>query len=435
MILESSQYKFALPPLTQEIMGYILRKLDPNNGYAFLATSKAANQLRPYVISEEANRLGYRKEDGSHCEYIVRLYTVVTECLRHKAIPKNCIKMKDVKYSKGTPTKKKVDLFGTITAILSCDSKNLSCFFSSTKVYDLQNICLFLRQFSLPVDQKAIPPETIEEVINKKNTEVLSALLGLGANPNDVDYLYIHQAVKSRDVKAVEVLMKAGANPDSVLKVPYADITEQDSFGLKVTYNTSVNYNYFTPLELAIDKDYVEMVKVLLTKCNPNKIGNPNSDTLPFYRACKRDRVSIVKLFLDCVPDCDLNKGLEWSVQYNSYDCTALFLNKPVDPNLSKLNGEPLLCVAVKMGDLKAVKLLVGSKINLECNTLAGETPLYCAVMGSFKLKCERIEMVKTLVEAGANAQALGPTKNMSIIQHANTKRSKKIYNYLLNRK
>jgi ankyrin repeat protein len=182
------------------------------------------------------------------------------------------------------------------------------------------------------------------------NLEVVKILLDAKADPNGGKLdAPLFCAIKGGNTNLVELLLRAGANPNLPGRLDYQitrldyDITRRDQISTLI------------PLELAIEQNRAEIVKMLLqAKANPN--GKSFSGT-PLVVAVFRGDHELMKLLLA-----------------NGADVNA---RRPSD-------GETVLHLAVQTDNRELIELLLASKPDVNVRDNQGKTPLdYAKANGS----------------------------------------------------
>jgi ankyrin repeat protein len=143
------------------------------------------------------------------------------------------------------------------------------------------------------------------------------------------------------------------------------DLVEKHGLGLTIDYGEGEKV---TPIAKACWDGREEIVRYLLEKgADPNGLSGSDKST-PLLEAVKRDRASIVALLIE--------KGAKVSTKDTR--------------EMTPINS------AAAAGNIEIVEILVKAKANLESETY-GLTPL------AFAIAAKKPELVKRLVELGAN--------------------------------
>lgn len=426
--------------LPHEVMGSIVQRLDRISAYDFLLTCSAVQAARRYIWIQEARQFGYQGEHEKSYDYLVRYYAALRECCWLYYFPKNWLVKHRVKFRQGKPTKTCIDIYRTAVSMLNPSPLQLYNFLTEPRLYIIPNVCLILSQFPSSSVKAAMHPNTLCTAVRAKNTAALGILLASNANPNPHPMALspLHQAAKLGYTIAIELLLNAGANINAV----WMEVIEHTHTSSTVhgnTTHTTYTYEYHTPLELAIHYKRIPVVRALLNaKADPTKTGSPDS-IQPFYHACQQGQAHIIKIFLECVPN-NIDRGLMFTARaalmycnrhnFCFYQSIALLLNAGANANQVDGQGKSQVYHFVKNGDINMVRLFSQYHADLELRTHKGKSPLLCAVKGRI-YHGRRIDMVKCLVECGADVNALGPKGNKTILEYAHKKRNKQIYHYL----
>ena len=165
-----------------------------------------------------------------------------------------------------------------------------------------------------------------------------------------------------------------------------------------------------TPFWIACEKEHIEIVKLLLNDerviniNQANKFGYP-----PFGNACRKGRIEIVKLLLN-----DERVDVNWATYSQtpfSFACdkghieiVKLLLNdERVDINKANNYGQTPLYIACERGHIEVVGLLLNDKrIDINKANRYGQTPLFYV--------CQKgdIEIVKYILANGTRVTLAG---------------------------
>lgn len=199
--------------------------------------------------------------------------------------------------------------------------------------------------------------------------ETVKLLLAAAARIDQEDYygitpLYI--AAHEGHANVVKCLIDAGASIDHAI----GDVDEKNLFFHGPTKLFSIDSGS-TPLLIAAQKGYVEIVKLLkdaranIGKANRNKVT-------PLQKATGNGHAEVVKLLL------------------SAKSCSK-----------ETIDEENLLCIAAENGHTDIVKILVDLEANIDKSNESGLTPLFIAA------KDGKAEMVMILLQAGATIEAI----------------------------
>ena len=218
-----------------------------------------------------------------------------------------------------------------------------------------------------------------------------SASSQVDLNNSKIDALI--KAVKSGNVKAVKLLLRAGVNVNAESSQPG------------------------TALMIASQKGHVEVVKLLLEQQGINVDIQTSLGWTALMTASIKGQVAVVKLLL-------LQEGINVNAE-NSLGCTALMLAAPdghvevvrellkvrqkgvqnIDVNAQNIEGATALMLAVRTGHVEIVKLLLQEGINVDIQTSQGCTAFMFAAQDG------HVEVVKLLLEHDVDVELqTGPT-------------------------
>lgn len=182
-----------------------------------------------------------------------------------------------------------------------------------------------------------------------KDIEELKQLLDAGANPDTpIDHrgwTPLHYAAFHGHAKAVELLLKAKANPNI-----------QQQIG-------------FLPLHYSVQS--LEIVKLLLNAGADPKIPSFDGET-PLHLAASQGHAKAVRLFLNagakvCEQDKDGHTALHDAALEGHAKVVALLLNAGANPNTPNVEGETPLHLAAKNAHKEVVELLVSRGTDALC--------------------------------------------------------------------
>lgn len=229
--------------------------------------------------------------------------------------------------------------------------------------------------------------------------------------PKEIGEPLILSAIKMQNIEIAKLLLNNLANVDSIL------CEEQNpqnlgslemiklliTYGADGTYETSKNQQ---PLHYAAKK-YPTIVKFLLdTGADPN-IFDDYQQT-PLHNAVENNQLESVKLLLER----GANVEAENSNQLRSIHIAAsknpqiisCLLDHGAEINVQemRINQTPLH-LAVSAGNLESVKLLVSRGANINAVNKNAQRPIHCAVEQSLYAGGQRFDVLKHLLESGAD--------------------------------
>lgn len=147
--------------------------------------------------------------------------------------------------------------------------------------------------------------------------------------------------------------------------------------------------NNNTPLIIATNKDYREMVELLLSKnANPN-IKNSNGNIALSYAALNGN-VNIAKILIDADSEINIQNDevvtpLIIATDKGSKEMVELLLSKNADPNIKNRRGNIALSYAAFNGNVEIAKMLIDADSDINNQSHDGETPLILATIKGYK--------------------------------------------------
>lgn len=141
----------------------------------------------------------------------------------------------------------------------------------------------------------------------------------------------------------------------------------------------TINDNKQTPLQVAINREHIRVVQVLLNSgADPNIIGAYGNNAL--HTACNRGNIIIVELILVQIVNIDAkNKkrktALHMATFRKHYDIVELLLDKGSNPNIEYYEGNTLLHHATRKNKNRLIKLLIKYGADIKMENKKGNTP------------------------------------------------------------
>ncbi|XP_073439946.1 transient receptor potential cation channel subfamily A member 1 isoform X2 [Dendrobates tinctorius] len=198
-------------------------------------------------------------------------------------------------------------------------------------------------------------------IINETSEEALNTLDDKGSTP-------LHWAVFKNQVDSVKVLLSRGANPNIV------------------------NYYRLSPLHLAIQMHYNNIVEALLDNSTTNVNLEGDLGNTPIMQACYQDNPEALLMLLNHGAKlCKRNKigcfPIHMSVFTGSLKCMELVLKKgeefgfSIEDHINFTDNEKSspLHVAVQNGRLEVVKACIGYGAQIDRKQIDNATPLHFA--------------------------------------------------------
>jgi E3 ubiquitin-protein ligase mind-bomb len=280
------------------------------------------------------------------------------------------------------------------------------------------NVRRILSQFPGQADIKVQNRTALQVAAHQGHQQIVALLLAAGAKSeitdDDGDTAY-HYAAYGNQPAVMELLLKKST----------------------AAMNT-VNSNSRTSLHVAVCKEHVECVRVLLAyKCNVNTQDN-EGDT-PLHDAVNKDNNAIVNMLVQCGRvDFKLKNHKGFNVLHqaarrgNQHAVDQIIQKAPQLVNVQKDDGFTALHIAAVNGFiLTATTLIEEGKANLEMTTAKFNTPLLIAVDSG------QTAIIELLVKKGANLEAEdadGDTAlHLVLLQMKNSRQASSMMTLMLN--
>ncbi|MBU1109115.1 MAG: ankyrin repeat domain-containing protein [Candidatus Riflebacteria bacterium] len=253
--------------------------------------------------------------------------------------------------------------------------------------------------------------ETPLHLAAKQNYYAVDDLLRAGADPNEVvaSDTTVFVIAFEKDKRNLAVFLSFGGNPNAIMpngdSLLHYSIKHQNTDSIATLLKKKADINIKnrqgeTPLHLAVKGNNYAIDSLLRAGADPNEVVA--SETTVFTLAYEKDRKNIFTfLNFGGNPNLILPNGdslLHDSIkQHDTYSIAAL-LKKKADPNITNLQGEAPLHLAVKE-DCCSVSDFVENGANPNIQNDKGETPLHIIV----RKNPGNLRAASLLFEKGAN--------------------------------
>ena len=217
--------------------------------------------------------------------------------------------------------------------------------------------------------------DLLEIAIDKKRNDLIPILVSLGAKLFENDWSKLHSAARSGNLEAVKIFV--------------------EDFGLDVN---SLHCNCLTPLSIAVEDNWFEIVKYLIKKGADVEVPTDSGGDEPvLYHAVQRNDIDMVKLLVlsgaDLDPD-DFVSPIYIAIENRQFEMVELLISLGCDLYKFDENGT-LLHNLASNGDIEMLEAVSDCKINFHCLDEDGRTLLHYAAEN------KNFDMIKFLISKG----------------------------------
>lgn len=247
-------------------------------------------------------------------------------------------------------------------------------------------------------------------VIDNNNPELLSLMVKTEDWGDEIDPLCC-RAARQGFVEVVKILLEAGVEINGEHITPSSHVTSESDSDTSVGALTSYPPEHRRPLIAAIEAGQVETVELLLDLgADPNLSTHHYRNALePAVRLGGSEGIRICQVLLKAGVDVvDTHPSgitvLQIACETGQEEIVKLLLGAGAHPNYygRTVDGSPLL-LAIRNEHIQIIRLLLKFDANVNIEDGEGLTPLERAC----SLKGPRLDIVETLIKAGANTDKL----------------------------
>ncbi|XP_034947307.1 putative ankyrin repeat protein RF_0381 [Chelonus insularis] len=266
-------------------------------------------------------------------------------------------------------------------------------------------------------------PDLMKIGVEKKNITMIKLLLSCGIQVNEPNFEGItplHYSIVSYSkfykLGLLEWESETDVNSDNT-KYPIVEMLLDHGANV----NAQTNEGKITPLHAAVEKDYPNIVKLLL-KYNANMNLLDSSNFTPFYLALLKKRKIIIDIFLERDIDINFKNGfgstpLHISCISADIQIIEKLLSRNVPINCVDRYGRTALHIACETGNFVLINLLLDYKADINIKNKFGQTPFHILAklhtMNSYDIGEDRTKVCERFVSLGADIN-VGDVENKS---------------------
>jgi len=166
-----------------------------------------------------------------------------------------------------------------------------------------------------------------------------------------------------------------------------------------------------TPLILTVDKNYIEIVKILIQTAGVDVNRKDNNGWTALHRACSKGFIDIVSILLSngAYLNCKTNNrltALHEASRNNHIEVVKLLLDNGIDLNLRNSNGRTALHEACRNNHIEVFKELINRGADIHITDNYNENPL------NYSISNHHFEIIKIILDKGINFS----NKDLSLI-------------------
>lgn len=267
------------------------------------------------------------------------------------------------------------------------------------------------------------------QVALENNTDNNNIIVALIANGADLKAVYdnanvLDQAIKKGSIEIVQLIVETtgldnlGDSRETPITFAIKEQHEDIALYLIKNIKNPIKPNGFgeTPLELAVEAEYTDVVNILIDKGADVNRRVKSSGYRLIDLAIKKGNADIVDALLSGGAEGKLNRMLVISVVEGRSDLMPILLRHGASPNTYR-SGEPLIVYATSKGMKEAVSHLIDAKANLVLTRMGDEkTALTIASIGG------KLDLMKLLLLNKAKIEAKD-RYGMTALMHAAERR------------
>lgn len=346
------------------------KKADPNlvtfhNVSALIFAAQNNHKDIVELLLQQNNLINIDQKD---CRQYTALFSVLGVIFRNKI-------HKNDKYQNGMEIIKKLLEHGANPNAADDQGSTALLFAAQEECFDL--VKLLLTYGADPNISNSYDDTPFMHAINKGNVDIVQLLINFNANINKANKkgkAPLLVAVKKNDISLVKKLLSRNANSllkddeDKTALMLSVEVEDLDIMKLVLNYEAknkdkdAVNRNKLYALNLAVDLDCQEKIKLLLQSGIPLKVLA--NGVTPLFNASFYEDLELIKMLIDhgfpvnAQDHVNQETALMLAASENRLDTVKVLLEAGADPFLKNSSGQTALSVAQKQGYKKVVRVL-----------------------------------------------------------------------------
>ena len=241
---------------------------------------------------------------------------------------------------------------------------------------------------NLMLDNGITPDAGLEHAITKNDAAIVGLLIGKGANAADDKFIKV--AAKNKNLAMVEMLIKAGANPQAGM---LDAVTVNEVAIVSTLVKAGANAGDNALLKASIPNNNVQLTKIIV-----DAGAAPETALKDAIKSAEK----ILEYFISLDVDVTEQDNLTTAVKLGRARTVGLLLDNGSDATFIDTGGNTYLHTAATRG-VDLINQFIKYQVDVNTINNGGDTPLHIVV----KLGKEHVNSVKALLAAGAEVNKL----------------------------